>query len=324
MDKIQGNYTRQTEFPLDEETLVALQNNQALLELLGNIAGDKTIMYGCGQYNNNTMRNPGYVFLRTEDFPEGEILRYEGGSVSAGMYLKKTIIDVNANNVEYAGAYTQRSLAAGLGDESFSWSDFETLHTNTELKALCDNLQAQINLLAPPPLGIVQMWAGSEANIPDGYALCDGRQLNQLSYAALYAVIGSQFNTKKSWSGSTQTTTSGMFRLPDLRGRFIVGKNDYANETEYGTIGNAGGEKKHTLTTNEMPTHEHNLYVENTEYAGIGKHTNIRASISWNEGSAQHPGSTVEYVPAIAGTGGNQSHENRPPYYVLAYIMRLQ
>ena len=38
MDKITANYTRQTEFPLDEETLQYLQDNQSLLAILGNIS----------------------------------------------------------------------------------------------------------------------------------------------------------------------------------------------------------------------------------------------------------------------------------------------
>ena len=178
------------------------------------------------------MRQSGYVFLRTQDCPTGEILKFEGGSVSAGMYLKNTAIDVTANNVEYVGAYTKRSLAPGIGDENFGWSDFCSLHTNSELKALCADLQMQIDLLTPPPLGIVQMWAGTAANIPNDYALCDGRELSIASHPVLYAVLGTQFNRKQSWNGVMQTTTAGMFRLPDLRGRFVVGKNDSVNESE--------------------------------------------------------------------------------------------
>lgn len=340
MDKIIGNYTRQTEFPLDEETLVALQGNQALVELLGNIAGDKTILYGCGLYNSNTMRYAGYVFAKTTEFPTGEILRFEGGSVSAGMYLKKTAIDVNANNVKYAGAYTQRSLAPGLGDETFQWSDFKTLHTNAELKALCDNLQAQIALLTPPPLGIVQLWAGTESNIPSGYALCDGRQLNRTTYAKLFAVIGTQFNTAKSWNGNTQTTSPEMFRLPDLRGRFVVGKNESANESEYATIGNTGGEKKHTLTESEMPSHTHTASTQSagghthtatpsTTYKGSasGKYLNFQTGNSnTNSGFSVSISSAGAHTHTmtVGSVGSGAAHENRPPYYVLAYIMRIQ
>ena len=312
MDKIQGNYTRQTEFPLDEETLVALQTNQAMIELLGNIAGDKTILYGCGLYNSNTMRYGGYVFVRTAEFPEGEILRYEGGSISAGIYLKKTAIDVNANNVEYAGAYTQRSLAAGIGDESFSWSDFSVLHTNAELKELCSSLQQQIDLLTPPPIGIVQLWAGHIASIPAGYRLCDGGSLNIADYAALYNVIGTQFNTANNYLGNSQITPIGQFRLPDLRGRFIAGYT--SEDAEYNTLGKSGGAKKHLLTASEsgLPKHKHT-------YARWNK-TGIDMTIQ--------PGNSkwgiYDYTSEEGGTSASSAHENRPPYYVLAYIMRIQ
>lgn len=317
MDKTIGNYTRQTDFPLDEETLAALQTNQTLIELLGNIAGDKVILSGCGLYNNNTMRYPGYLFVCTNDFITGEILRFEGGSVSAGMYVKKAAVDVTANNTSYQNAYTIRSMAAGVGEESFTWSEFSLLQSTSDLKTLCTSLQNQINALTPPPLGIVQIWAGSAINIPEGYALCDGRQLTQSSYPELFAVIGSQFNTAKNYNGNAQTTETGMFRLPDLRGRFVVGKNDAANDSDYATIGSTGGEKRHTLSVDELPSHSHNYTGKFKHIGSSGGGEEIIFDKEGGSAGANYP------TFSISVNGSGQSHENRPPYYVFAYIMRL-
>lgn len=59
------------------------------------------------------------------------------------------------------------------------------------------------------------------------------------------------------WSGSEIPSgwnlCDGTNGTPDLRDRFIVGSG-----SEY-TIGETGGEKEHTLTTDEMPSHSHNL-----------------------------------------------------------------
>ena len=71
-----GNFLTQpnNDFPVDAETFDTLQQNQAILAVLGNIAGDKAVLLGCEPEQGGSARQPGYVFLRTREFPEGEIL----------------------------------------------------------------------------------------------------------------------------------------------------------------------------------------------------------------------------------------------------------
>ena len=83
-------------FPVDCETLEALQTNIALLQVLGNLAGDKAVLLGCEPEQNGTRRKAGYVFLKTKDFPEGEVIYWEGGTVSGGMYVHQEIVPVTA------------------------------------------------------------------------------------------------------------------------------------------------------------------------------------------------------------------------------------
>ena len=117
------------------------------------------------------------------------------------------------------------------------------------------------------------------------------------------------------WSGAQNNIPDGWHLCdgtsgtPNLRDRFVVGAGG-----EY-RVGQTGGEKEHTLTVSEMPSHTHgmtmwggdidddwkqqnNLYITHNKY----NYNN------WRETSA---------------TGGNQPHENRPPYYALCYIMRV-
>ena len=86
-----GNYLTQAnkDFPIDAETFDYIQQNLALLSVLGNIAGDRAILSGCEPEQNGARRKEGYVFVRTKDFPDGEILYWEGGAIASGMYLKK-------------------------------------------------------------------------------------------------------------------------------------------------------------------------------------------------------------------------------------------
>ncbi len=296
-------------FPIDCETLDYIQTNVALLQVLGNIAGDKTIVLGCEPEQNETRRKPGYVFLKTKDFPTGEIIYWEGGNISSGMYVNQETIRVEALGYEFPQAYVVRSLVAGIGSENFEWADFKDLKTPAELEDNIKKQDATIAKLAPPPLGIVQLWAGK--GVPEGYELCEGQQLKISDYPELYAILGTTFNNSYSATGSRYTTTGGYFRLPDLRGRFVVGYNP--NDSEYNALGKAGGEKVHTLTVSEIPAHNHGY-----EIYGFGSSDRNR----WS-GKDNHDSDTKDKFTS-GNTGGGAAHENRPPFYSLAYIIRVR
>lgn len=301
-------------FPIDCETIDSLQTNIAVVQVLGNLVGDKAILYGCEPEQNGTRRKAGYVFLRTKDYPAGEVILWEGGNISGGMYVNQEVIPVTAQGYEFPQAYTVRSLLPGVGVENYSWNDFKLYKTPRELEAYIQSLETTIAKLAPPPLGIVQMWAGSK--VPEGYELCDGRELKITEYPSLYAAIGTTFNRAYSSTGSIYSTTSGYFRLPDLRGRFVVGYN--VTDTDYNTYGKVGGEKKHALTTAEMPAHTHQQYL----WAGASGDWKGGGRNSWPNATSQHDSTTPWGTTGSAGSG--ISHENRPPYYVLAYIMQVK
>ena len=107
---------------------------------------------------------------------------------------------------------------------------------------------------------------------------------------------------------------------PDLRDRFIVGSgNAYA-------VGNTGGEATHALTESEMPAHRH--YPDNNgAIAGNFICTFLQGTDHWlvhglSGGQAWNP-SIMGDVP-MSSAGGNQPHENRPPYYALAFIKKIK
>jgi hypothetical protein len=232
--KIVGNFLTQPnqDFPIDCETFAALQDNQSLLAILGNIAGDRTILYGCEI--NGVNRKAGYVFLRTVDYPAGEILYFEGGAASAGLYLKKEAIPVTANDVSYPQAYVRRSLAAGIGEERWSWNQLKFLVSNATLAEKEDEQDDDIAALAPTPLGVVQIFAGGIDKIPQNYMHCEGQSLKSSDYPELYNVIG-RLHTLSS-------LPTGTFCLPDLRSMFVVGYNP--NDSDYNALAKKGGRKK--------------------------------------------------------------------------------
>lgn len=141
---------------------------------------------------------------------------------------------------------------------------------------------------AVPP-GAILMWSGDPTKLSPGWALCDGNN-----------------------------------GTPDLRGRFIVGYNP--NHPDYKTVRNTGGEDKHTLTIAEMPVHDHGSAGQHAHSFTISSHGWAFAIAQSGDTRAQ-PISKAQTDQAGAHVhqqaGGGQAAENRPAYYVLAFIMYI-
>ena len=112
------------------------------------------------------------------------------------------------------------------------------------------------------------------------------------------------------WSGSEVPNgwllCDGKEGTPDLRDRFVLGWGSRS-------IGDVGGEERHTLTVDEMPSHTHDagsLTARGATGGGGGL-----------EASGAVPAS-VSVTGNTGSTGGDASHNNMPPYYVLAFIMK--
>jgi microcystin-dependent protein len=84
-------------------------------------------------------------------------------------------------------------------------------------------------------------------NKPQGWAQCNGQFLPINQNQALFALLGTMYG------GNGQTT----FALPDLRGRVPIHVADGFNQ------GQVGGETSHTITSQEMPAHNHFVNAAN-------------------------------------------------------------
>jgi len=116
------------------------------------------------------------------------------------------------------------------------------------------------------------------------------------------------------WSGSIDAIPSGWAlcngenSTPDLRDKFVLGAG-----SSY-SVGAIGGEATHTLTIAEMPAHKHSV-MEYSGQSGVSGATAYSAHINSNTNGASSDGTTF--------AGGSEAHNNMPPYYALAYIMRI-
>lgn len=116
-----------------------------------------------------------------------------------------------------------------------------------------------------------------------------------------------------SWTGSIAPTgwaiCDGTNGTPDLRGRFILGAGSGTNLTPR-TLNAMGGAETHVLTIAEMPSHDHT--------GVIGKYDNCYGSGKCS--TSKFLGTDWKSTDI---TGGNAPHNNMPPYFVLAFIMKL-
>ena len=167
--------------------------------------------------------------------------------------------------------------------------------TAAELNTL-DGINTAGNFGLFPSGGII-MWSGSIASIPAGWFLCDG--------------------------------TNG---TPNLQDRFVV-----STGSTYG-VGDIGGAAFVSLTEAMLPSHTHfvslftnttgahahtlNLYAANSDVAG-GEISGERADTFLGSRNTLTSGSHFHSVSGnTLATGSGSAHENRPPYYALAYIMK--
>lgn len=77
---------------------------------------------------------------------------------------------------------------------------------------------------AGTPIGSVIAYAGVVA--PEGYLLCDGSEYEAYRYRELFNVLGDTFNDVAGLGPLKGSDKSETFRVPDLRGRFPLGKQD--------------------------------------------------------------------------------------------------
>ena len=161
---------------------------------------------------------------------------------------------------------------------------------------------------APPiiPSGILIPFAGT--TVPDGWLLCDGSDISRVLYSNLFAVINTDFG-----EGDGSTT----FNLPDLRGRMPLGLDNMGginsgrvNNQMANQLGGADGEENHQLDIDEMPSHNH-------DYEGAKSMNGSPHRTSMMGGNGNNHSNTTN------SRGGDQPHNNMPPYIALNYIIKF-
>jgi microcystin-dependent protein len=198
------------------------------------------------------------------------------------------------------------------------------------------------------PVGSITQFAGASA--PTGWLICEGQTVSRSVYSALFSVVGTTYG-----AGDGSTT----FVLPNLKGRIPVGRD--SAQTEFDVLGETGGAKTHTLTSAQIPNHNHTGTVDPSGShahtaldAGAHSHSIVvkeRESGTHGHGlvnnvSAGSPGTDYinsasiqsggthshatdtqgnhQHTFTTSSVGGGQAHNNLQPYIVVNYIIKAQ
>jgi microcystin-dependent protein len=160
------------------------------------------------------------------------------------------------------------------------------------------NLKASGDINFTQFKGIIVAWSGAISDIPKSWGLCDGTKYKALDGTDLQSPdLRSKFIVGASKPGTTLDTSAGTNR-PNYPGLWLAPRQ----------VGDQGGEENHTLSIAEIPAHTHTTSVG---YNGIpiGPTSNGAANSSGNHNTSS--------------TGGGGAHNNMPPFYALAYIIKL-
>jgi microcystin-dependent protein len=170
--------------------------------------------------------------------------------------------------------------------------------------------------MTTPFVGEIQLFGFAFA--PYQWTICNGSTLLISQYSSLYSLIGTTYG------GDGRSN----FQIPNLVNRAACSQGSGPGRTAR-VIGETFGENAVTLTANEMPQHNHSLYV----YQQLT--TSLRTPAPANGSHLLIPGKTSPFLPAnptpnttfapamLGPAGGNQPHENRQPFLAMNFCIAL-
>lgn len=345
------NFQQSFGFPFETNTLHEMQEAYTIFNALGELAGNKTIIQGCETSNQNV--SDGVIYV------DGELLEFRGGIQQANVAIREEVTKVEFEDGEQKDTYFKRYAEFGTAIDAIPWSDFKRIDNllttdadiellNTQLTNLQDHvadLQEELSYVHGRTDLLEEDLEESQEKIEDLE-----NELNT-SKNRILDLENQTIHKEVKWVGRSVTNSSlpdnwfianGTNGTDDILGKMIVGYDP--TQTEFNAILKTGGEKSVTLTVNQMPSHNHGGY---TNYAGNHTH-NVRdgqggsntGTVLGNGGSSPNfsgqdsarlwvSGSnlistTGNHRHTVYSQGGNQAHNNLPPYITMIPIQYIK
>ncbi len=199
------------------------------------------------------------------------------------------------------------------------------------------------------PKGLISMWSGSIEAIPTGWALCNGENGTPDLRDRFIVGVGGDYEIGD--TGGLDSVTLTTSQLPSHRhSSGTLSTSSGGGHSHSGSSASAGSHShgSGTLSTNTTGSHTHTVdikkgtglvYENNTFIKGVdgttttsssGSHSHTISGSTASGGSHSHTitiSTAGSHSHSVSGytnyIGSGDSHENRPPYYALAFIMKL-
>ncbi|KAA2244561.1 hypothetical protein F0L74_00875 [Chitinophaga agrisoli] len=289
-------------FPMTQYTLDFMQQSyRNALAALARLAGDAVIVAG--------MEDTGDTVAGGWISYNGELLPFTGGPKQSTWIIEENTEDrIFADQVSRTVYFTRSARFAAGG---IPYSNLQRIGTLTGMKSIIDAMNAQLS----------RIWKRGDVIEVD----CDAAYMQ-----ANFDNTGLGINERAGWAicnGNNGTQNRG--------GRFAVGYD--ASKADYNKTGVVGGQEFVSLSVGQLPPHMH---TGATQVSARGNPL-LQVSITLGQGGSITGSGTkystdnfymhkrVEPDPSFlttfdtTNTGDGAAHENRPPYFVTLWIMKL-